>query len=349
MGKSSLIIVLGMAGIIAFFILRMNANTKENVSTTVNMFEQTQSRLIANTGVEIYLEKLYANSSLINTTSSSQNLFNGSYIVKLEGTLPNVRVTSTASFQGVQHISVADAILQPVSFPDLPAGLYVTTNAVTNAKLTGDMEVSGANHDSDGNIIGDGTTGAVPGIGVDSEADKASVLSGLSKPEKVEGIDTVSGEISSPSVEVSNIGEDWAKIYQFLANSADQTFIDDIPSGADLGTLANPKITLINASASSTKLITINKTDGAGILVVNGDVKFAGNFVYKGIILCYKNTDLIFESTGTNQVIGGIIAAGKFVEIKTTGTMNIKYSYEVITAVKANLKSDGFKIVSWYE
>ena len=95
MGKSSLIIVLGMAGIISLLMLKMNANSKENLSATVNMFEQTQARLIANTGVEIYLEKLYADPTLINTTSSSHNLFNGSYVVNLSGTLPNVRVTST--------------------------------------------------------------------------------------------------------------------------------------------------------------------------------------------------------------------------------------------------------------
>jgi hypothetical protein len=348
MGKGSLIVVLGMGVIVSFFILRMSANTKENTSVTVNMFEQTQARLIANTGVEIYLEKLYADSTLNNSTSSWQNLFNGKYQVKLEGTLPEVRVTSTAEFQGVEHISVADAYLEPISFPDLPSGLYITTNAVTNAKLTGDMEVSGANHNPDGTLKGTGHP-AVYGIGVDSEADKNSVLSSLSKPEKVEGKIDSAGTIGTPSVDVTNLGLDWNKIFQYLANSADQTFIDDIPSGADLGTLANPKITLVNASASSSALIKINKTSGAGILIVNGDVKFAGNFTYQGIILCYKNTDLTFESTGTNQIIGGIIAAGQFVEIKTTGTMNIKYSFDTIQSVKNNLQSNGYKILSWYE
>lgn len=88
---------------------------------------------------------------------------------------------------------------------------------------------------------------------------------------------------------------------------------------------------------------------GAGILVVNGDVKFAGNFTYQGIILCYKQSDLYFESTGTNQIIGGVIAAGKLVDIKTAGTMNIKYSQQTIESVKANLKSNGYKILAWYE
>ena len=58
MGKSSLIVILGLGMIVSYFILKLNANSKENLSTTVNMFEQTEARLIANTGVEIYLEKL---------------------------------------------------------------------------------------------------------------------------------------------------------------------------------------------------------------------------------------------------------------------------------------------------
>jgi hypothetical protein len=350
MGKSSLIIVLGMAGIISFFILRMNSNSNENSGTTINMFELTQTRLIANSGVEIYLEKLYDDPTLINTTSAKQDLFNGSYIVKLEGTFPNVRVTSTATFNDVQHISVADAYLEPISFPNLPAGMYISTNSVTNAKLTGEMKVNGANHDVNGTIIGDGKTGAVYGIGVDSEEDKTSVLNGVHpKPENVKGLMKSTGEIGSPSVEVTNLGVDWSKLYQYLANAADQTFLNDIPMGANLGTLTQPLITLVNASASSTGKITIDKSSGAGILVVNGNVKFAGNFVYQGIILCYKNSDLTFESSGTNEIIGGLIAAGKLVDIKTAGTMDIKYSSAAIEAVKTNLKSNGFKILSWYE
>ena len=351
MGKSSLIIIMGMIVMVSFFIIRMNSNTNENVSTTVDMFKETQSRLIANTGVEIYLEKLYSDPTLINSTSSKQNLFNGSYTVKLEGTLPNVRVTSTADFMGVQHVSVADAFLQPISFPDMPAGLYIASDAVTNAKLTGDMAVDGRDYNTDGATLKNGSgKPAVFGIGVDDQTDVNSILNGLNKPDDVIGlIDTTTGAVGHPSVGITNLGLDWSKLYQYVANAADQTFINDIPSGADLGTLTNPKITLINADASSNKLITINKSSGAGILIVNGDVKFAGNFVYKGIILCYKNTDLTFESTGTNQVVGGVIAAGKFVDINMTGTLNIKYSSDAISTVKGGLKSNGFKILSWYE
>jgi hypothetical protein len=348
MGKSSLIIVLGMAGIISLLMMKMNANSKENLSATVNMFEQTQARLIANTGVEIYLEKLYADTTLINTTSSSHDLFNGSYVVNLSGTLPNVRVTSTSDFQGVQHISVADAFLEPITFPVLPSGMYISTESVSNAKLNGDMQINGSNHDVDGNIKGTGLP-AVYGIGVDTEADKNSVLASIKNPEKVKGLIDSTGTIGYPSVEITNLGINWSMIYQYLANSADQTFIGDIPNGADLGTLNNPLITLINAEASSESAISISQTTGAGIMIVNGSVSFEGNFEYKGIILCYKNTAMTFSAAGTNRILGGIIIAGKLVEITTTGTMNVDYSLDVINAVKTNLKSNGYKILSWYE
>jgi hypothetical protein len=348
MGKSALIVVLGLGMIVSYFILKLNANSKENLSTTVNMFEQTQARLIANTGVEIYLEKLYDDPSLINTTSSTQSLLNGTYVVKLEGTLPNVRVTSTADFEGIEHTSVADAFLEPITFPELPSGMYISANSVTTTKLTGDMNISGENHNPDGTLTGDSSE-AVYGISVDSEDDKTAILDGISKPENVVGLIKATGSIGYPSVEVTALGVDWGKVYQYVSNAADQTFIGDISSGANLGTLAAPKITLVNADASGSGTITINKSSGAGILVVNGDVKFAGNFSFQGIILCYKSTDLSFQSTGTNQIVGGIIAAGKDVAIKTAGTMNVKYSHEAIDDVKDNLKSDGFKILSWYE
>ena len=348
MGKSSLIVVLGFSVIVAFLILKLNANSKENLSTTVNMFEQTQARIIANTGVEIYLEKLYADTTLINTTSSSQNIFDGSYIVNLSGTLPNVRVTSTATFQGTNHISVADALLEPISLPTMPGGFYISSTAVENAKLTGDMMVNGSNHDTLGVIKGDGKP-AVYGVAVDSEDDKLKILSAISKQQNLVGLLNATGEIGFPSVEVSNLGYNWGKIYQNLANAADTTIIGSIPKGSQLGTLVRPRITLINADASSTKSITLSQTTGAGILIINGDVKFEGNFTYQGIVLCYKNSNLTFQSTGTNLIVGGLIAAGKFINVSIGGTMDIRYSPDTLILIKHRLKANGFTILAWYE
>ena len=313
------------------------------------MFDQTQARLIANTGVEVYLEKLYADNTLMNKTFTGQSVFGGTYDISIAGTLPNVRVTSTATFQNVSHTSVADAFLTPITFPGVPAGIYISSNAVVQASEVGDMNVSGLDHDVNGNIKNGGKP-AVWGVGVDNATDSLNILNNLKKPENLEGlINALTGATGYPSIGITQMGVDWAKIYQFLSNAADQTFIQDIPNGTNLGTLSAPRITLVNADAAQNKTIMINGNAGAGILVVNGDIKFAGNFVYQGIILCYKNSDLTFSSTGTNQVIGGMIIAGKNINFKLAGTMNVKHSKDAIDAVRANLKSNGFKILSWYE
>ncbi len=348
MGKSSLIIVLGTMLLVSFLVLKLNGNSKENLSTTVNMFDQTQARLIANTGVEVYLEKLYADKSLVGASIPTQTLFGGTYDVHITGALPYVTVTTKSNFQDVKHISVADAYLTPISFPDPPGGIYISSNAVVNANEIGDMNVNGLDHNSDGTLNPTGKP--VWGVGVDDETQRQNILDNLQKPENIEGVlDTVTGATGSPSVGVTGLGVDWGKMYQFLANAADQTFIQDIPNGTNLGTLDHPLITLVNADAAASKKIIINNGGGAGILVVNGDIKFAGNFDYKGIILCYKNSDLSFESTGTNIVNGGIIIAGKNISFKLTGTMNVNHSQDAIDKVRAHLKSNGFKILSWYE
>ena len=109
MGKGILIVVLGMSVIIGFFILKLNANSKENQSTTVNMFEQTQARLIANSGVEVYLEKLKADNTMLGNTYTNNSLFGGTYDVNLSGPDSAVLVRSTATFMGVTHTSIVKA------------------------------------------------------------------------------------------------------------------------------------------------------------------------------------------------------------------------------------------------
>ena len=58
MGKAIIIVLIGFSAITSFFILNLNANSKEGLKTTIDHFENTQARLIANSGVEIYLEKM---------------------------------------------------------------------------------------------------------------------------------------------------------------------------------------------------------------------------------------------------------------------------------------------------
>jgi|GEM_PF-754068 len=356
MGKMAIIITVGMSVIMGFILLRLSTNSTEGVSITSNMFAQNQARLIANTGIEIYLEKLYADESLINTTSATQNLFNGEYVVSLAGTLPNVRVTSTATFQGTKHISVADAILEPIAFPNLPGGLNISTAALTSTAFLGSMELNGNNHDVNGVIKNDGT--GVRALSVDTEEQKLLVDTYLSsvpaaKSEQLIGL-LPNGTFGSPSYGVTPLDEqkDWDAIYQWLANAADVTYTDESPPKI-LGTLSHPEITLVINNDPDKEVTIAAKTVGAGILIIHGNVKFAGSIEYKGIVLAYKETTIDVEldvmSVGTNTVIGGMILAGKSVSYKGSGNMDVKYSSDVLNLIQANYKKNGFTIVRWYE
>ena len=83
MGKGILLITIGMSVIIGFFILKLNANSKQNLDVSVSMFENTQARLIANSGVEIYLEKLKADKTLLGKSFQNLSLMGGDYDVKM--------------------------------------------------------------------------------------------------------------------------------------------------------------------------------------------------------------------------------------------------------------------------
>ncbi|MCJ7552718.1 MAG: hypothetical protein MUO34_02430, partial [Ignavibacteriaceae bacterium] len=95
-------------------------------------------------------------------------------------------------------------------------------------------------------------------------------------------------------------------------------------------------------------------TVGAGILVIHGNVKFAGKLEYKGIVLAYKETNIDLDpldvtSAGTNKVIGGMILAGQSVNYFGSGNMDVKYSKDVLDLIQANYKKNGFTILRWYE
>ena len=134
MGKGVLIIALGMSVIISFFILKLNSNSKENLSTTVNMFEQTQARLIANSGVEVYLERLKHDRTMLNSSFSNNNLFGGNYNIVISGPDSLVRVTSTATFMSVQHTTVVEAAADKVPLHPGPGAMYLSSGTVAGLK-----------------------------------------------------------------------------------------------------------------------------------------------------------------------------------------------------------------------
>jgi len=341
MGKMSIILTMGIAVIIGFFVLRLNSNAKQGLSTTLDMYEYTQARLIANSGVEIYLEKMRRDKSLNSGTYLNNDLADGNYDIYITGPDTALNIRSVAHFMNVTHETIVKARRDPVKFPAPPAALYVSASAVQNVMMSGNFTVSGFNHNKLGNLVST-TTNTVPGLVVDNIADSVAMV-GVLKKNTVSNITGQGG--GTPNIAVKNIGVDWPAVSNELAFSADATLGSGKYNGGTFGTYANPQITLINGSAEF-----VGNLTGAGILVVNGDLKIAGTFNFQGIIIAYKESAITTKLNGTGDVIGSLIVSGTSANMDiSAGTFQALYSPETINNAKLNLKSSRFKILSWWE
>jgi hypothetical protein len=345
MGKGLLIVALGMSVIISFFILKLNANSKQNLSTTVNMFEQTQARLIANSGVEVFLERLKHNRSMMNKSFPNNNLFGGTYNISISGPDSLVQVTSIATFMSVQHKTVVEAAADKVPFYPGPGAMYLSSGIIAGLKknaINGNIEINGNDHDLSGNLTG---AGPLPGIAVDGETQKESVIEMITK----NSIDQVLGSGGTPSVVAINNEVNWAEYAQLLADNPD-ILIDTQSKVKTIniwGTLSEPKVTFINGD------IHINNSQaasGCGILVVNGSLEINGGFEYKGLVIAFKETSIDIKLNGNAEILGSLVVAGTQINVDvSSGNFNALYSSDALNLIKVLLVTKRFTILSWWE
>ena len=345
MGKGLIIIVLGMSVIIGFYILKLNANSKENLSTTVNMFEQTQARLIANSGVEVYLEKLKLDRSLMNSSFPNNSLFGGTYDISISGPDSLVKVTSTATFMSVTHTSIVEAAADRVPIIPGPGAMYLSASTIASLKknaIGGSIEINGNNHDLLGNLKA-GTP--VPGIAVDGDPQRIAIIDMINKNK----INNILGKGGAPSVMVVNDTTNWQEYAQLLADNPDILInAQDKIKGTNIwGTVSQPKITFINGD------ITLNNSQaasGCGILVINGNLNVTGGFDYKGLVVAFKNTTVEIKLAGNVSIIGSLVAAGNQINIDvSSGNFKALYSTDAIDLIQSLLITKRFSILTWWE
>lgn len=359
MGKSILIITLGVSIIIGFIILKLNTNATSGVETTINKFDQTHARLIANSSVEIQLEILRRHKEYVTPYTFSGNLFDGSYSGKVDfnATKDTIIIRATGLFQEVQHFVKVEAERKDINPPALNGAMRIITNAFNNLTLGGQLKISGFDHDTLGLEITNPTKpDSVPGITVDTDAQRnilANKNGGLGISTTVVGDDPKVLAVGSGipagktySIDVDgSYSIDWVRIAQDIAASRDTTLSNPIYNNFNIGTLESPKIVVVEGNV---KINSQNST-GAGILVVNGNLSLE-KLTWKGLIIAYKSSDISFVFNGGATVIGGMILVGDKVSIQAgNGGFNLLYSSLVMNLLHQNLVNSTFKILSWWE
>ncbi|HCY75551.1 MAG TPA: hypothetical protein DHV28_06485 [Ignavibacteriales bacterium] len=351
MGKSALIMTLGLSLIIAFIILKLNTNATQGVETTVNKFDQTHARLIANSAVEIQLEKLRQDKNLHGNFAGS--LFDGSYSGNISPEDANGRIIirSTGLFQTISHYVRVDAERKSVTAPPSAGAVRIITNVFDKLIISGGLNISGFDHDPTGVRID--SLPAIPGITVDTQGQIDTLVDkklGINANAEVTGLGPLVKDkysIALPSGEEV----DWLGISEDIASSADTILyggsgdkFENFPNFS-IGTLANPKIVRIEGNV---QINSANAT-GAGILVVNGNLTLEKLF-WQGYIVAYKDSKIDIKLNGGATVIGGMLLSGDTVEITAgNGGFTLKYSSQVMQLLHENLVSSRFKILNWWE
>ena len=335
MGRATIILIIGLSVITSFLILSLNANSKEGLKTTVDHYENTQARLIANSGVEAFLEKMRRDKTL-NGKFENNNLMDGSYDIDISGPDSLGTVTSVGHFGNTNHQTIVKVSREPVDMPPSLGALYIVSD-VLGLKLNGNLDINGNDTNIDGSP---GPESAIPGVALDEPSDSAYFIDNI----KSKIANDIEGLGGSPSVYSSPDTTDWEAVTMNLIFSADLTVSSGTYSSEHFGTPTDPIITFMNGD------IHLSGTcDGDGIMVINGNLTMSGNFTYRGIILVYDESTIDCQITGNGGVYGSVILVGSDVDIHATGNSSFYYSSEAINNAQLYLKSSRFKIVSWWE
>jgi len=340
MGRGILIVVLGLGIIITILEFNLNANTTQGLSTTTSYYDANQARLISNSGIDIYLEKMVTNKSLSGGTFTNNTLMGGSYDIYIWGQDTLLNIKSIATFNNVSHTTLVTAKRAQVQLPKVSSSVYIQAQTV-GINFGGNLTIDGNDHQI-GSTSANGTGTPLPGIGLSPSIDSTTIIDNIKS--KVTGDITGAGG-ATPNVEHVNNTIDWNAMTQSIVASADNTIASGTYSGNTFGTDASPQVTYATGDVHFSGTVT-----GSGIMVVNGNLTLSGQFTFDGIIIVYGTSQITVQSTGQATVYGATMLIGSSVLFQpAAGKAAFYYSSSAISNAQVKLKSTQFKILSWWE
>jgi len=227
--------------------------------------------------------------------------------------------------------------------------------------------------------IGDGPGGAVLGVTTNDDQTVIDITEAVSgNPDRVDGADlSVYGDDLAGYL--ANIPEDPLTAGNSIANtgSFDQLDANGVQALADeyktyaspeysftesnyptgnaiIGTLDNPVVTVFETGPTHRIHLTGNVA-GAGILVIDGNVRFGGTFNYAGLVIITSNGTAEVDLRGTPLIFGSIIGASQNPDavdpslLDIRGTSDVYYSTEGLSKAMDALAGTGGVSVLMYK
>jgi len=345
MGKVALIMVLGLIVIISFFNNVIKDRSLEGITNVSGYYSSVTAKNIARSAMENYLKKLYKNKNLRGTFTEQDTYIDGgvdTLTIQADSSTTSmgdtIRVSVVAHYGG-QSSSIETTLLG-TSFnipPVIAAIAFPGPNPTVD--LNGSPLIDGSNHDENGDPSA--SCDSLPGVAVASGSDSANMVNELIA-DGDEG--HVIGLGSDPSVHVRETPEPSTYVDPIIGN-ADFYLPEGTYTSTEYGTEADPVILYGKGALKFSGGVV-----GHGVLIIDGSLTLSGNFFWYGLVIVIGSEPEVFNSVGTNRIIGGVILGNSDKEARMRGNALVQYSCETLENVRTN--TDGlvtFNMLSWYE
>ena len=154
-----------------------------------------------------------------------------------------------------------------------------------------------------------------------------------------------------PSVDDGGTGMGSVPYWQDFANNLTPDLTVDSATEGTItenifGSRDKPQVTILTDSAGTGTHLS-GTIDGAGILIVNGDLQITGTFHFEGLIIVMSGGDLVVTGTGRSITYGSVVLAGSGVssEVDYGGHASIRYSSQALSYAADTLSG----LSSWRE
>jgi len=207
----------------------------------------------------------------------------------------NLQVTLTSIGQGANNsLAIVQQVVKQLTLPPLPGAIVLPGP---------DVVFNGGNSNASG-VEG----GIESAITTTSDAARTSVVNQLTSIGRI-GNYTCD---TPPCInnEESTIDPTWTSVsdvedlYTTLKSVADVVLTGPATlTAAQVGTTADRRIVVVDGNA------TLGPVNGAGILIVTGQLTLDGNFNYHGLIMCIGQGSLLRSGGGNGEIEGSIFVA----------------------------------------
>ena len=345
MGKAAIIMVLGLTIIIGFFNSVIRDRSFEGVANMSGYYSSVTAKNVARSAMENYLKKLYQNRDLRGTFAEQDAYIEGGVdtltIQADSSTTSNgdtVKVSVVAHYGGKRSTIEATLLGTTFSIPPVTAAIAFP-GPNPDLDLGGSPLIDGSNHDENGNPSS--SCDSLPGVAVASGSDSANMVNELIADGEE---DHVIGLGADPSVHVRETPDPSTYVEPLISN-ADHYLPSGTYTSTEYGTEADPVILYGKGDLKFSGGII-----GHGVLIIDGTLTLSGNFFWYGLVIVIGPNPEIFNSVGTNKIIGGVILGGSDKQARMRGNADIQYSCETLENMQTNTKSlVTFSMLSWYE